>query len=196
MPKFNINNYRGKFAMHCKTEEEAKSFCKYLHSIGRRWCTGRSYLDQTAYICYGSDTAYNFNEGSYADVYYYRRNGYIILQWRDFMNATFTKADLKTGDVIQQRDGTIGIINRDLDMVIVKNGGWIDLDKFRDDLTHGYGSDFEIVLVRRPKEKADCNFDAIKREWGTLIYERPEVEEMTLEQVCKLLGKEIKIVKE
>ena len=38
--KFNIDNYKGKYVMHCKTEEEAKIFCKYLHSIGRMWNNG------------------------------------------------------------------------------------------------------------------------------------------------------------
>lgn len=27
--KFNINKYEGNYAMHCKTEEEAKIFCRY-----------------------------------------------------------------------------------------------------------------------------------------------------------------------
>ena len=25
--KFNIDDYKGEYAMHCKTEEEAKDFC-------------------------------------------------------------------------------------------------------------------------------------------------------------------------
>jgi hypothetical protein len=195
MPKFNINNYTGKYCMHCKTEEEAKSFCKYLHNIGRRWCTGRSYLDQTSYICYGSDTAYNFNEGSYADVYYYRRNGYVILQWRDFMNATFTKADLKTGDIILRRDDSVEIVNLELDMLIRKSG-WNDLNAIREDLTYVNDSKYDIIAVRRPVVKGDCTFNAFKNEHGILVYERPAVEEMTLAEVCKALGKEIKIVKE
>lgn len=33
--KFNINKYMGNYAMHCKTEEEAKIFCRYLDSVGR-----------------------------------------------------------------------------------------------------------------------------------------------------------------
>lgn len=35
--KFNINKYEGNYAMHCKTEEEAKIFCRYLDSVGRKW---------------------------------------------------------------------------------------------------------------------------------------------------------------
>jgi hypothetical protein len=31
---FNIDDYKGKYVMHCKTEEEAEVFCRYLVSIG------------------------------------------------------------------------------------------------------------------------------------------------------------------
>ena len=40
--RFNIEDYKGNYVMHCKTEEEAEIFCKYLHSIGRTWSTGVS----------------------------------------------------------------------------------------------------------------------------------------------------------
>lgn len=33
--RFNIEDYKGKYVMHCKTEEEAEDFCIYLDSIGR-----------------------------------------------------------------------------------------------------------------------------------------------------------------
>ena len=42
--KFDINDYKGKYTMHCKTEEEAKDFCEYLHSVGRRWRTDQPYI--------------------------------------------------------------------------------------------------------------------------------------------------------
>lgn len=193
--KFNLDNYKGKYVMHCKTEEEANDFCKYLHEHGRTWCTGEYYVDSNCWHSHGDETAYNFNEGTYCDIYYYKTTNYTILEWEDFMNHTFTKENLKTGDIIKLSDGRIGVVNRHLEMIICKDGGWIDLDRVRSDLTHQWSNEFDIVLIRRPKVKAECNFDAIKQEWGALVYERQEVEEMTLEQVCKLLGKEIKIIK-
>lgn len=30
--------------VHCKTEEEAKDFCKQMHEHGMKWCNGESYL--------------------------------------------------------------------------------------------------------------------------------------------------------
>ena len=190
--KFDINNYKGKFAMHCKTEEEARDFCNYLHSIGRKW-SGRSlYKNNTMYSIYENNTAYAFNCGEYCSTTWYKEHGYTILEWEDFMNKEFTKADLRTGDVILQRNGLVGIVNCDLEMIICRNGGWNDLDMVREDLTNESGDIFDIVEVRRPTKKSECCFDAITHKWGTLVY--GEVEEMTLAEVCKLLGKNIKIV--
>ena len=45
--KFNIDDYKGKFAMHCKTKEEAEDFCRYLDSIGCKWKNGNRYLNCT-----------------------------------------------------------------------------------------------------------------------------------------------------
>jgi hypothetical protein len=194
--KFNINNYKGKYVMHCKTEEEARNFCNYLHEHGRRWCSGNSYADNTCWGMHEKGIAYNFNEGCHCDINYYKCWGYTILEWSDFINGTFTKADLKTGDIIKQRDGLVGIVNADLDIAITR-GGWLDLSKYNDDLTSkltDYG--FDIMAVRRPIEKHDCQFNAFEYKWGTLIYDRKRdtVEEMTLAEVCKLLGKNIKII--
>ena len=107
----------------------------------------------------------------------------------------FTKADLETGDVILRRNGDVEIFNGSLRMFIRQDWGWNDIDEVRDDLSNYVYRDYDIVAVRRPTIKADCAFDAFEHKRGTLVYERKEVEEMTLEQVCKLLGKEIKIIK-
>ena len=197
--KFNINNYKGKYAMHCKTEEEAKKFCSYLHSIGRTWGTEYSYLDYTHYDFYENETAYAFNEGCYSPTYFYEEHGYTVLEFSDFdWTKEFTKADLKTGDVILRRDGDVEIVNRDLEMLICKSGGWNDLDDIREDLTYRASyrtnEDHDIIQVRRPQEKHECCFGASEGEYGTLVYNREEPEEMTLEQVCRLLGKKIKII--
>ena len=32
---FDLKNYLGYYVMHCKTEEEAENFCKFLHENGR-----------------------------------------------------------------------------------------------------------------------------------------------------------------
>ena len=193
--KFNITDYKGKYVMHCGTEVEAKSFCKHLHKLGRKWYNDKSYAHCTEWNKYWENTCYNFNEGAFCDVDYYERSGYIILEWANFMYSEFYKGNLKTGDVIQRRDGKVGIVNADLGTIIFTDG-WDDLNNFHYDLisTHEF-HELDIMAVRRPNNKADCNFNAFELKMGTLVYERKEVEEMTLAEVCKLLGKNIKIIK-
>lgn len=193
MKRFNINNYIGKYVMYCKTEEEAREFCNYLHNIGMRWCSGSPYICHTNYSR-NHNNVYYFNDGTHGSLNYAINDGYTVLEFSDFdWSKEFTKADLKTGDVALQRDGTVQIVNRELGMFITEDW-WNDMANFDSDLTHNMDEDFDIIAVRRPLEKGDCTFRAFKFESGTLVYERKEVEEMTLAEVCKLLGKNIKII--
>ena len=200
-PKFNIADYPGKYVMHCKTEEEANVFCKYLHGIGAKWKSGNSLLDNTYFRIYKADTYYSFESKSYVT---YGRIGwqprnYTILEfedfdWSDFMKKEFTKKDLKNGDVVKRRDGSVEIVCLESGTMICKCG-WNPLRDVKDDLTDVQYKEFDIIAVRRPKCASDCQFVAFADKRGELVYERKEVEEMTLEEVCKALGKEIKIVK-
>ena len=195
--KFNINNYKGKYVMHCKTEEEAKDFCKFLESIGLEWRSGRSYLEHTDWKHYMENICYDFNRKQRSSLEYYKGNNYTILEWSDFMNREFTKADLKSGDVVLTRAGETEIVCLETG-TLIQRGEWFDLSDISENLTHkGYKeSDYDIIAVRRPIEPYHCQFDAFDEELGRLVYKRKEVEEMTLEEVCEALGREIKIVKE
>lgn len=193
--KFDISNYPGRYVMHCRTEVEAIDFCDYLNSLGRTNCLRRSYSGESLWSTYKDTLTINFNEGTQCNIEYYLKANFTILEWSDFMNKTFTKTDLKTGDVVLRRNGHVGIANLELGMFIGKDG-WTDFNCLRNDLTASIGGEgWDIIAVRRPIEKHHCQFTAFDKKLGTLIYERKEVEEMTLEQVCKLLGKEIKIIK-
>ena len=194
--KFDINNYKGKYVMHCKTKEEARSFCDYLYENGKTWVGGQSYQDRTYWDCYKETTAYNFNDGGYSPVSYYTRENYTILEWSDFTNEPFTKADLKTGDVILRRDGDIEIVIKEFESFLRSDSGYNSFDGITDDLTSIHSTSRDIVAIRRPRYDSDCVFSAFEWEYGTLIYdrEREETEEMTLAEVCKLLGKNIKII--
>lgn len=111
-------------------------------------------------------------------------------------NASFTKADLKNGDIVLQRNGVVQIYIESLNVFVVKDGGWNDVGTYADDLTRRY--DFDIIAVRRPRGKCECVLDAFDRELGELVYdrERDTVVEMTMAEICAALGKTIKIVKE
>ena len=194
--KFNIENYPGKYVMHCKTKEEARSFCDYLKSIGRAWCTGRSY-DDISWGYYGANTIYCFNSGTLSDVNFAKSQNYTILEWEDFMNKTFTKADLKTGDIIKRRNGSTEIVILELDVCVCKKG-FNRLSSINNDLTYDRYDQSDVVAVRRPKNANQCQFAAFDLELGDIVYdrERDSVVEMTMEEICAALGKTIKIVKE
>lgn len=83
--KFNIDKYMGNYAMHCKTEEEAKIFLRYLDSVGRKWVDGTSYMSMTKWSAYGPDTCYDFYKGTYCNkTYFLTCYGYTILEFSDF----------------------------------------------------------------------------------------------------------------
>ena len=191
--KFDINNYKGKYVMHCKTKKEAINFCNYLNGIGVRTCLGYEYNGNTLWDSYADRLTINFNNGCQAIISYYKNDGYTILEWSDFMNKSFTKADLKTGDVILRRNGDVEIVIKEVN-VLVKPKECNRLADINEDLTHSFITDGDIIAVRRPNLPTDCQFSAFKEKRGTLVYEREEVEEMTLAEVCKLLGKNIKII--
>lgn len=92
---FQINEYKNvgttRYCMHCKTLKEAGNFCDFLHSQGRRWNSGDSYAEIFHWGKYREDTCYNFNQGSFCDIEWYESQGYIILEWSDYMKDT-TKA--------------------------------------------------------------------------------------------------------
>lgn len=194
--RFNIDDYKGKYVIHCKTEKEAKDFCDYLNSIGKKNCMGKEYHGDSLWIWYKDALTINFNEGCQSDISYYRENNYTILEWEDFMKHTFTKDDLRTGDVILRRDGDVEIFIKELKCFICNDGEYNTPIYINDDMTSTFRKGRDIMAVRRPKQDCDCVFSAFENKRGTLIYEREEVEEMTLAEVCKLLGKNIKIVKE
>ena len=82
--KFKLEDYRGDYAMHCKTREEAEIFCNYLANHNRYWRGGSSYFCHAQWSYYKDTTAYAFNRGQFSPCDYYEDNGYKILEFSDF----------------------------------------------------------------------------------------------------------------
>lgn len=85
----------------------------------------------------------------------------------------FTKSDLKNGDVIVRRNGSVEIAIVDRNVFITKHG-WNKLADVNDDLTD-IDSDFgdnewDIVKVYRPKVCHQCQFET--EDHGELVYYR------------------------
>ena len=199
--KFNINKYQDsenyKFAMHCKTLEEAINFCAYLHSKGRLWISNESYISRCNWNLYKENTLYYFNQGVYGLIDNAHKENAIVLEWCDYMNKKFTKDNLKTGDVVKFENGQIGLVFKEFNATAIKEGclfiGYLKNDLISDN------ENFTITQVRRPRSMEDCIFETFANEYGELIYDKnEEIEEkveMTMEEICAALGKNIKIVK-
>ena len=83
-PKFNINDYPGKYVMRCDSEGKAKVFSRYMDSIGLKWSSGRSYFNYNFWTDEKEETCYSFNDGEYASATYYNAKLYTILEFDDF----------------------------------------------------------------------------------------------------------------
>lgn len=200
---FNLNNYTGKYVMHCKNEKEARSFCSYLHNQERAWRTGESYISycyddigiQTGTICY------DFNTGTYDEIDFYIRHNYIILEWSDFMNKKFTKEDLKTGMLTETDKGEffLVLLNTEFGDVLkrIDDNGistyWNSLDDFNNNLENSYS--VKIINVYTPVEKYRIGFTSILP--NSLVWTRNNTTELTITEIEEKLGiKNLKIVKE
>ncbi len=79
-----------KIAVHCKTEEEAKDFCKQMHEHGIKWWTGESCLDDNWWEEYRENTCYE-GVGMFGGYEYYESVNHTILEYEDY----FTKEQQK-----------------------------------------------------------------------------------------------------
>lgn len=195
MRKFNWDEFKdadNKIAVHCKTEEEAIDFCKQMYKHGMEWASGDSYLSYTHYGVYRDKTCYG-GDGGYQSYDYFEKYKYKILEWSDYMNKEFTKADLKDGMVAKYRNGDKRMV---VNEALIGENGYSDRNCFREDLTHRYFKDLDIVGVYAIQEYN--NFADMLSDYNLeLIWERTESKKMTVEEMRKkleeLTGEQIEV---
>ena len=196
MKKFNWNEFQNKdnrIAVHCKTEEEAVDFCKQMHEHGMKWNGGFSYLDYTNYRIYREGTCY-IAKGEYCFKNYYEKRGYTILEWSDYMQEEFTKADLRDGMVVEYNDNCFGkrLVTGGF---LIGEDGYSDLGDYNENLKN-VASGLEIVRVY--KIKCMGKISSIMEDHNLeLIWERKEPKKMTVEEMKQkleeLTGEEIEV---
>lgn len=68
--KFDLGDWTDvNIGMRCRTEEEAKIFCQYLHDHGRQWASGKNYISFDCWQTYKDETVYLFNDDIYTNIY-------------------------------------------------------------------------------------------------------------------------------
>lgn len=90
------------------------------------------------------------------------------------------REQLKNGDVVTFRNGLRATVDKKNNALFYGNDNVISIYAFNENLTSKFKHDWDIIKIERL----------------ALLYDRNEQTEMTLEEVCKELGKDIKIVKE
>lgn len=184
--RFDINDYKGKYVMHCKTEEEVREFCDHVRNNNN---------PSIIFRMYGEDTCLRLNTDRHASKKFYEKHGFTILEWSDF-TTEFTKADLKDGMIVEYACGWKRMV---LNGNLLCISGHASLRDFTDDLKSPWNKSLNINKVYTCNTNHSAGLTEIFDNHNlTLIWERkeePKPVEMTLEEICKALGKEIKIVK-
>lgn len=196
MKKFNWDEFKNKdnrIVVHCKTEEEAKDFCRQMHGQGMKWRNGESYLEDTSYNARYEGTCY-YGDGEWSSLDFAEKQNYKILEWSDYMQKEFTKSDLKDGMVVEYNDNCFGkrlVIGG----FLTGEDGYVDLRDYNEDLK-SVVSDLEIVRVY--KIKCMGKISSIMYDGNLeLIWERKEPKKMTVEEMRQkledLTGEEIEV---
>ena len=100
-------------------------------------------------------------------------------------NMEFKKDDLKNGDIVTLRNGDRLVFVGSEDFIDLSDDNdncLSDICDLEDDFTHESYEDSDIVKIERPVEY-------------TTVFTREEVKEMTVEEISKALGYEVKVVK-
>lgn len=185
MKEFNWDEFKkvdNKIAVHCKTEEEAKDFCRKMHERGMKWIDGISYLECTEYKHHRDKTCYTVR-GTFSYYDFFEGEGYKILEWSGYMEKEFTKADLEDGMVVKYRDGSKRMVIKDFfigeDMCALKNA-------WNEDLKQRNFEELDIVGVYEIKS-GTCFKKILSDDNLELIWERHEPKKMTVEEMRQKL---------
>lgn len=183
--RFRFEDYKGDYVMWCKTEEEAKDFCRVMHESGRTWIDYVRYTDETNYNEYLEETCYSFNRGKFGYTSLYKKRDYTILKWEDFMEKEFTKDDLKVGMLVVVRCGYKYLVakNDNEGMFFTNEEGWTEYNTKHNDMRSAMCEDFDIMKVySMPSKNRDAfNYSTENR---TLLFERKEPKELTMQEIA------------
>ncbi len=187
MKKFNWDEFKNKdnkIAVNCKTEEEAKDFCRQMHGQGMKWRNGESYLKNTNYDMHNEGTCY-YGDGEWSSLDIAENYNYKILEWSDYMKK-FTKSDLKDGMVVEYNDKCFGkrlVIGG----FLIGEDGYARLENYEHNLINRKRID-GMDIVKVYKIKQGYPFGRIMEDHNLeLIWERKEPKKMTIEEMRQKL---------
>ena len=195
----------GELYVHCDTEEKARKFVKWCYDNDIYWLVENKSGLETYYGDYGCNTVYVCNRYAkrlmYANKDDYVKDSDTVISFDEFMKEVdgvkeFTKSDLEVGMFVKLRDGRIYLVLKLYDeLYLTKTNGYcIDLKCYNEDLTTKNCRSIDIMGIYLPKE-TDCLSYYFLCDNLELIWEREEVKELTMEDIEKIVGCKVKIVK-
>jgi len=109
------------------------------------------------------------------------------------------KQDLKSGMIVELRNGTIGIVIADSITTIDRGGQHFDYyNQYLENIAYNIGRDWDIMAVYKP---INCHGKSLtnvltksKIKYYTPIWQRVIPKEYTIEEIEEKLGEKIKII--
>lgn len=195
--EFKVEN--NKIAVHCKTEEELKDFCKQMNKY-----YGKDCLLSSVFYVYEEQTVVSSKGYCYVD--WYKSQEYKILEWSDYMSEEnenkqtaqeFTKSDLKDGMVVELKNENMYMVFGDK---LINKVGFNRLETYDECLMdiQYHDKEYDIMKVFKVNiEKVYCLEDILKSDNLELIWRRKESKKMTAEEMRQkleeLTGEKIEI---
>jgi hypothetical protein len=192
---------KGELYVDLNSKEEIDDFLNQCADRGLCWASGDKanqgvvpkYFQDRLLVTYGRWSPFN-NEMVLMYVAGKPSKNKQIIKWSDYMKRkNFTKADFESGMVVECRNGERFLVLRDK---LLDGAHWKNIDNYTTEMKECVKGTYPYDIMKVYDTIGVTNLHNIFSDENLiLIWERQEVEEMTLEEVCKLLGKEIKIVK-
>ncbi|AXF52101.1 MAG: hypothetical protein [Podoviridae sp. ctcf755] len=160
-------------AIHCDTEDKANKLLRKFDELGKKWCTGSSYLLRNEWKRYEEKTCYK-NDGLFGSVNFYKKEGYTIIEFDDIDDfKIFTKDDLKNRMVVECRNGEKYMI---VDGYLIGKKGYSLLQGYADNLICVVGhKEFDIINVFEKNDHFGNGFNAyLDDDNREIIWERKE----------------------
>lgn len=181
-------NKDNKIAVHCKTKEEAEDFCEKMDALGLMWINGTSYKENSRWEDFRREIYYG-NTGGHTFSDFYKKEGYEIFEWGDYMERDLRDL-LKNGTVVELRDGLrcmvindglMGVEDPDFSERILNYGKDLNFNgENRDmDIVKVYGYGYTI---------SQCMGDMLP-----VVWERKK-RKITMEDIKKQFGEDIEVV--
>lgn len=85
----NLEDYKGKYAMHCPTEWSAKLFLDFLYKNSLKWHDVKWYCKALNFSIGINDAVYYFNKGEFGGRWVAEKEGYKILEIDDFIQEVY-----------------------------------------------------------------------------------------------------------